>query len=104
MSQYIYLYQERVYIDDLPHGIEGQRAFANRDDALEFFDRQQQNYIQQFPNLDVSNQTQTVHDHPQDEVETADQDDLVINTGFSEVKDGQRKLRISIMIRKLPLE
>lgn len=104
MPEYIYLYQEHVYIDGLPHGIEGQRAFENRDDALAFFDHQRQNYIQQFPNLDISNQTQTVHDHPQNEVETADQDDLVINTGFSEIKDGQRKLRISIMIRKLPLE
>lgn len=104
MTQYIYLYQERIYIDDLPHGIEGQRAFENRNDALAFFNRQRQNYIQQFPNLDISNQTQTVHDYPQNEVEPADQDDLVINTGFSEVKDGQRKLRISIMIRKLPLE
>lgn len=104
MTQYIYLYQEHVYIDDLPHGIEGQRAFENQDDALAFFDRQRQNYVQQFPNLDISNQTQTVYDHPQNEVETTDQDDLVINTGFSEVNDGQRKLRISIMIRKLPLE
>lgn len=104
MTQYIYLYQERVYIDDLPHGIEGQRAFENRDDALEFFYRQRQNYAQQFPNLDISNQTQTVYDHPQDQVEADDQDDLVINTGFSEVKDGQRKLRISIMVRKLSLE
>lgn len=104
MTQYIYLYQEHVYIDDLPHGIEGQRAFENRNDALEFFDHQRQNYVQQFPNLDISNQTQTVYDRPQDQAEEADQDDLVINTGFSEVKDGQRKLRISIMVRKLPLE
>lgn len=104
MTQYIYLYQERVYVDDLPHGIEGQRAFANRDDALAFFDHQRQNYIQQFPNLDISNQTQTVYDRPQEQAEAADQDDLVINTGFSEVKDGQRKLRISIMVRKLQLE
>lgn len=104
MTQYIYSYQERVYIDDLSHGIEGQRAFENQDDALAFFDRQRQNYVQQFPNLDLSNQTQTVYDHPQDQVEADDQDDLVINTGFSEVKDGQRKLRISIMVRKLPLE
>lgn len=104
MTQSIYLYQERVYIDDLPHAIEGQRAFENQDDALAFFDHQRQNYIQQFPNLDISNQTQTVYDHPQDQVEADDQDDLVINTGFSEVKDGQRKLRISIMVRKLPLE
>lgn len=104
MTQYIYLYQEHVYIDDLPHGIEGQRAFENQADALKFFDQQRQNYARQFPNLDVSNQTQTVYDQPQNEVETADQDDLVINTGFSEVNDGKRKLRISIMIRKLPLE
>lgn len=104
MAQYIYLYQERVYVDDLPHGIEGQRAFQNRDDALEFFYHQRQNYVQQFPNLDVSNQTQTVYDHPQDQTEAANQDDLVINTGFSEVKDGQRKLRVSIMVRELPLE
>lgn len=104
MPQYIYLYQEHVYIDDLPHGIEGQRAFKTQADALRFFDQQRQNYARQFPNLDISNQTQTVYDHPQDQVDADDQDDLVINTGFSEIKDGQRKLRISIMIRKLPLE
>lgn len=104
MPQYIYLYQEHVYIDDLPHGIEGQRAFKNQEDALQFFDHQRQTYVQQFPNLDISNQTQTVYDRPQDQAEEADQDDLVINTGFSEVKDGQRKLRVSIMVHKLPLE
>lgn len=104
MPQYIYLYQEHVFIDNLPHGIEGQRAFENRNDALEFFYHQRQNYVQQFPNLDISNQTQTVYDHPQEQAEADDQDDLVINTGFSEIKDGQRKLRVSIMIRKLPLE
>lgn len=104
MPQYIYLYQEHVYVDDLPHGIEGQRAFENRDDALEFFYHQRQHYVQQFPNLDISNQTQTVYDNFQDQIEEGSQDDLVVNTGFSEVKDGQRKLRISIMIRKLPLE
>ena len=57
-----------------------------------------------FANLDISNQTQTVYDNPQDQAEEAGKDDLVINTGLSEVRNGQRKLRISIMIRKLPLE
>lgn len=104
MHQYIYLYQEHMYIDNLPNGIEGERAFKNRDDALKFFYQQHQRYTQQFPNLDISNQTQTIYDNPQDQSEEAGQDDLVINSGFSEVKNGQRKLRISIMIRKLPLE
>ena len=37
MPQYIYLYQEHMYIDNLPNGIEGERTFKNRDDALKFF-------------------------------------------------------------------
>ena len=55
MPQYIYLYQEHMYIDNLPNGIEGERAFKNREDALKFFYQQHQRYIQQFPNLDISN-------------------------------------------------
>lgn len=27
MHQYIYLYKEHMYIDNLPNGIEGERAF-----------------------------------------------------------------------------
>lgn len=104
MSQYIYLYQEYIYIDDLPNGIQEQRAFKNRDDALKFFYHRHQYYVQQFPNLDIYEQTQTVYDNSQGQAEEAGQDDLVINTGFSEIKNGQRKLRINIMISKLPVE
>lgn len=104
MPQYIYLYQEYIYIEDLPSGIQGQRVFKNCNDALKFFYHQHQYYVQQFPNLDISEQTQTIYDNPQDQAEEAGQDDLVINTGFSEVKNGQRKLRINILIRKLPVE
>lgn len=102
MSQEIYLYQEFVYIDNLPHPMEATRAFQERDDALKFFYQQHQHYAQKFYNLTISEQTQTIYDNLQDQ--ETDQDDLVINTGFSEVKNGQRKLRINLRVRKLPLE
>lgn len=102
MPEFIYLYQEYVYLDNLPHPIEAIRAFEDRDDALKFFYQQHQHYAQQFPDLNIAEQTQTIYDDPQDQV--ADQDDLVINTGFSEIKDGQRKLRVNLRVRKLPLE
>ena len=102
MPQDIFLYQEYVYLDNLPSPVEAVRVFQDRNDALKFFYQQHQNYAQQFPDLNIAEQTQTIYDDPQDQV--ADQDDLVINTGFSEVKDGQRKLRVNLRIRKLPLE
>ena len=102
MPQDIYLYQEYVYLDNLPSPVEAVRVFQDRNDALKFFYQQHQHYAKQFPDLNIAEQTQTIYDDPQDQ--ESEQDDLVINTGFSEVKNGQRKLRANLRVRKLPLE